>query len=538
MVGNWTLLAQDTTSGGGIGPIAVVIVSLLMLAFGVGVGDLLNRMLTGQTVATAKVQATQLLEQARGEAETAAEKVRLEVEREALRRKENFDKEVEAVRSELRDTERRLGKRSDQLDRREDTTSEREAKLEARTSELDEARAAIEAQRAKAAEFLTQQEAKLREITGIDRARATEMLLERVAESSRADAARVARKIIEDAEEQAKDKAREITLMAVQRYATEHTSESTVRTVAIPSDDMKGRIIGREGRNIRAIERATGVDIIVDDTPGIIVVSCFDKVRQAVAVESLERLVADGRMHPTRIEEVVEKVQKEINQNVIRAGKDAAVEVNLGGLHPKVSEAMGKLHYRTSYGQNVLRHSVEVAFLCQIIAEQLGLDGKLARRCGFLHDIGKAMDHEMEGGHPKIGMDFAKAHGEKDEAVLNAIGGHHADIPATTFYTPIVMAADAVSSARPGARRESLERYVQRLNELQDIALGYPGVVEAHAVQAGREVRVMVDADAVSDDEAFLIAHEVAKRVSDEMTFPGEIRVTVLRETRAIEVAR
>jgi ribonuclease Y len=538
MVGNWTLLAQDTTSGGGIGPIAVVIVSLLMLAFGVGVGYLLNRMLTGQTVATAKVQATQLLEQARGEAETAAEKVRLEVEREALRRKENFDKEVEAVRSELRDTERRLGKRSDQLDRREDTTSEREAKLEARTSELDEARAAIEAQRAKAAEFLTQQEAKLREITGIDRARATEMLLERVAESSRADAARVARKIIEDAEEQAKDKAREITLMAVQRYATEHTSESTVRTVAIPSDDMKGRIIGREGRNIRAIERATGVDIIVDDTPGIIVVSCFDKVRQAVAVESLERLVADGRMHPTRIEEVVEKVQKEINQNVIRAGKDAAVEVNLGGLHPKVSEAMGKLHYRTSYGQNVLRHSVEVAFLCQIIAEQLGLDGKLARRCGFLHDIGKAMDHEMEGGHPKIGMDFAKAHGEKDEAVLNAIGGHHADIPATTFYTPIVMAADAVSSARPGARRESLERYVQRLNELQDIALGYPGVVEAHAVQAGREVRVMVDADAVSDDEAFLIAHEVAKRVSDEMTFPGEIRVTVLRETRAIEVAR
>jgi ribonuclease Y len=255
MVGNWTLLAQDTTSGGGIGPIAVVIVSLLMLAFGVGVGYLLNRMLTGQTVATAKVQATQLLEQARGEAETAAEKVRLEVEREALRRKENFDKEVEAVRSELRDTERRLGKRSDQLDRREDTTSEREAKLEARTSELDEARAAIEAQRAKAAEFLTQQEAKLREITGIDRARATEMLLERVAESSRADAARVARKIIEDAEEQAKDKAREITLMAVQRYATEHTSESTVRTVAIPSDDMKGRIIGREGRNIRAIER-------------------------------------------------------------------------------------------------------------------------------------------------------------------------------------------------------------------------------------------------------------------------------------------
>jgi ribonuclease Y len=300
---------------------------------------------------------------------------------------------------------------------------------------------------------------------------------------------------------------------------------------------MKGRIIGREGRNIRAIEKATGVDIIVDDTPGVIVVSCFDKIRQAIAVESLERLIADGRMHPSRIEEVVEKVRSEIGEKVNKAGKDAVLEVNLRGLHPKMVEAMGKMHYRTSYGQNVLRHSVEVAFLCQIIADQLGLDGTLARRCGFLHDIGKAMDHEMEGGHPKIGMDFAKQFGEK-EAVLNAIGGHHADIPSTTFYTPIVMAADAISSARPGARRESMEKYVQRLQELQDIATSFKGVTEAYAIQAGREVRVMIDAAKVGDDEAFLIAHQIAKRVSEEMTFPGEIRVTVLRETRAIEYAR
>jgi ribonuclease Y len=310
-----------------------------------------------------------------------------------------------------------------------------------------------------------------------------------------------------------------------------------VRTVAIPSDDMKGRIIGREGRNIRAIEKATGADIIVDDTPGVIVVSCFDKIRQATAVESLERLIADGRMHPTRIEEVVEKVKSEINEKVIKFGRDGVLEANLRGIHPKVSEAMGKLAYRTSYGQNVLRHSIEVAYLCQIIADQLGLDGTIARRCGFLHDIGKAMDHEMEGGHPKIGMDFARQYGEK-EPVLNAIGGHHADIPSTSFYTPIVMAADAVSSARPGARRESMEKYVQRLNELQDIAMGFRGVNEAHAIQAGREVRVMVDANRVNDDEAFLIAHKIAKRVSEEMTFPGEIKVTVLRETRAIEVAR
>jgi ribonuclease Y len=242
-------------------------------------------------------------------------------------------------------------------------------------------------------------------------------------------------------------------------------------------------------------------------------------------------------MHPTRIEEVVEKVKAEMEERVLKAGKDAILEVNLRGIHAKISEAMGKLSFRTSYGQNVLRHSIEVAYLCQIIAEQLGLDGTLARRCGFLHDIGKAMDHEMEGGHPKIGMDFAKQFGEK-EAVLNAIGGHHGDIPATTFYTPIVMAADAVSSARPGARRESLEKYVQRLTELQDIAMSQQGVNEAHAIQAGREVRVMVDAKRVTDDQAQLIAYNIAKKVSEEMTFPGEIKVTVLRETRAVEFAR
>ncbi|MEM1185635.1 MAG: ribonuclease Y [Planctomycetota bacterium] len=549
MPGNWTFMepalwlgAAAPTGAAGVGsgvqPLWVVIVAVLMVVFGFGLGYIINQLRTGQTIETARAQSKQLLEQASKEADNAAEKVRLDVEREALKRKETFDKEVEAVRQELRETERRLAKRSDSFERKEEALEQREARLEKTRETLESDRAAAESLRAKAAELVGQQTTRLQEISGLTAETATERLLERVGETNRHEVGKLTRKIVEEAEEHAKEKAREITLMAVQRYATEHTSESTVRTVAIPSDDMKGRIIGREGRNIRAIEKATGVDIIVDDTPGVIVVSCFDKVRQAIAVESLERLIADGRMHPTRIEEVVEKTRSDVNKTIQRVGKDTAVEVNLGGLHPKVTEAMGKLHYRTSYGQNVLRHSVEVAYLCQIIAEQLGLDGKLARRCGYLHDIGKAMDHEMEGGHPKIGMDFARQHGEKEEAVLNAIGGHHADIPSTTFYTPIVMAADAVSSARPGARRESLERYVQRLNELQDIAMDHQGVVEAHAIQAGREVRVMVDADSVSDDEAYLIAHEIAKRVSDEMTFPGEIRVTVLRETRAIEVAR
>lgn len=537
-MGESLIMLAQSDSGGGISSLGMVLVAFLFLLFGLGAGVLVHRMITGQTMSSAKAQAAAVIDRAKEEARNEAERLRLEAERNALARKEKLESELEQARAEIRDNERRLSKREDLFDRKEETLALKEKSLSETGEALRRREEAVSKREAEIDRLRDEQTERLQQIAQMSRAEAKQELLARIEESTRLDSAKLIRAITEKAEEQAKEKAREITLMAIQRFATEHTSESTVRSVEIPSDDMKGRIIGREGRNIRAIEKATGVDIIVDDTPGVIVVSCFDKIRQAVAVESLERLIADGRLHPTRIEEVVEKVRSEINERVLAAGRDAALEVNLGGLHPKVVEAMGKLHYRTSYGQNVLRHSIEVAYLSQMIAEQLELDGKLARRCGFLHDIGKAMDHEMEGGHPKIGMDFARLHGEKDEAVLNAIGGHHADIPSTTFYTPIVMAADAVSSARPGARRESMERYIQRLNELQDIALSMPGVTEAYAIQAGREVRVMVDADRVGDDEAFLIAHDIAKRVAEEMTFPGEIRVTVLRETRAIEVAR
>jgi ribonuclease Y len=301
---------------------------------------------------------------------------------------------------------------------------------------------------------------------------------------------------------------------------------------------MKGRIIGREGRNIRAIEKATGADILVDDTPGVISVSCFDRVRQAIAAEALQRLVADGRIHPSRIEELVEQTKRDIEEKIVKVGNEAVVEADVRGLHPKVIEALGKMHFRTSYGQNVLRHSVEVAFLSQMIADQLGLNGATARRAGLLHDIGKAMDHEMEGGHPAIGMEFLRKYGEKSEAVLNACGGHHGDIPSTTAYTPIVMAADAISGARPGARRESMEMYIKRLEQLEGIAREQPFVDEAHAIQAGREIRVILNAKKADDATAFQIAEAIAKRVEAEMTFPGEIKVTVLRETRAEAIAR
>jgi ribonuclease Y len=520
-----------------VGTGLAAVIGIVALAIGVAIGAVVVRSMGAKSLASAKSEAQATLTKAEAEAKTNADKIRLAAEKELLDRRTKAEEELEKARAELRETERRLTKREDTFDRKEESLAQKEQQVSRQADQLRSREDKLNAREDEIESVYREQKELLQRVAGMSADQAQQVLLQRVEEESRHEVAKVVRKTLEEAETNAKDKAREITLMAIQRYASEHTSESTVRSVAIPSDDMKGRIIGREGRNIRAIEKATGVDIIVDDTPGVIVVSCFDKVRQAIAVESLERLVKDGRMHPSRIEEVVEKVRSEINDQINRHGKEASLEVNLRGLHPKVLEAMGKLHYRTSYGQNVLRHSVEVAFLSQLIAEQLGLDGTIARRAGFLHDIGKAMDHEMEGGHPKIGMDFARQYGEK-EPILNVIGGHHADIPSTSFYTPIIMAADAVSSARPGARRESMEKYIQRLNDLQDIALSYKGVNEAYAIQAGREVRVMVDASKVGDDEAYLIAHQIAKKVSEEMTFPGEIKVTVLRETRAIEYAR
>lgn len=533
------VLAQATPAqSAGNNTTLILIAAIIGIVIGTICGVLLAGVLGGKKIERLRAEADQLANRSKEDAANAAEKIMLDAERKALDRKEMVDKELESARNEQRDVERRLAKREDNLDRKEATLSSKEENLAEDSKKLESRREKLTTRENEIDEIVEKQKRELERVAQLDRNTAKELLLERVAEQCRAEMGRVTRDIVETAEDEAKDEAKEILINAIQRYANEHTSESTVRTVAIPSDDMKGRIIGREGRNIRAIEKATGADIIVDDTPGVIVVSCFDKVRQTIAVRALEVLVTDGRMHPTRIEEVVEKVKSEVEEKIIKAGKDAAVELGLKGLHPKIIEAMGRLTFRTSYGQNVLKHSIEVAYLSQIIADQLGLDGKLAKRCGFLHDIGKAMDHEMEGGHPKIGMDFARQYGEKEEAVLNAIGAHHADMPATTWYTPIIMSADAVSAARPGARRESMERYIQRLNDLQDIALAQPGVTEAYAVQAGREVRVMINADRVSDDESFLIAHDIAKQVSNQMTFPGEIKVTVLRETRAIEIAR
>ncbi len=501
-------------------------------------GALALRLITGSVVTAAKKEAETIRAAARSEAEAAGQKAQLDAERAAKERAKEVDREASEARAEIKAGQDRLSKREDALEEKLDRLSKRESTLDRRQSKVqtreDEVEARAGAVEARDADIT----ARLAEVSDMSVDAAKAELLERVGHESEEEAASLKRQIIESAEADAKRDSREITLMAIQRFAAEHVADSTVRSVKIPSDDLKGRIIGREGRNIRAIERATGADVLVDDTPGVISVSCFDPIRRAIAGESLARLVADGRVHPSRVEEIVATVKSDLEERIVEKGNEAVVEVKMRGLHPKIVEAMGKLHFRTSFGQNVLRHSVEVAYLSQVIADQLGLDGAMARRCGFLHDIGKAMDHEMEGGHPAIGMDFAKRYGEQRDEVLNAIGGHHGDIPATSPYTPIVMAADAVSGARPGARRESMELYIQRLRQLEDIAKEAGSVREAYAIQAGREVRVIVDSGRVNDDQAFVIADKIARRVEDEMTFPGEIKVTVLRETRAEATAR
>ena len=496
----------------------------------------------------AKKQAEDLLAQAKTEGETLAKQIELDARNEQVKRREAIDKELESSRDELAEKERRLTKREDNLDRKLDMLTLKEknaADLEAEVKKREQAIAGkqeeldqIVAERKQLLEeFRTEQKNTLLRVANMSEDDAKREALKVIETEVQHEAGQLIAKITDRAEEEAKDNALKITLQAIQRYASDHSSDHTVTSISIPSDDMKGRVIGREGRNIRAFEAATGVDVIVDDTPGVIVVSCFDPIRRAVASETLHKLLDDGRIHPARIEELTEQVREDIQQRIIKFGKEATIEANIQGLHPRISEMVGRLHYRTSYGQNILNHSMECAYLCQVIAEELGLDGNIARRCGLLHDIGKAMDHEMEGGHPAIGMEFCRKFGEK-EAVLNAIGGHHDDIPHTTPYTAIVMAADAISGARPGARRETLDRYVKRLEQLEGIAKDMKGVREAFAIQAGREVRVIVDPARVDDTNCNFIARDIAKRVSEEMTFPGEIKVTVLREMRTVEFAK
>ncbi len=529
------------------GEIALFI--LLGLALGAAAGFAVAKFMGVKTLSAAKAEADTIVANAKQQGETVAKQIELDARNEQAKRRDDLAAELSKERDEVDEKERRLTKREDLLDRKLETLSSKEKFLADLGADVKKREEAIEGkqdrldqmidQRRKAdADHDEKKKQELLRLSHLSEDEAKRQAMDLLQQQCQTEAGEIVKAAQERAQEDIKENAQKLLLEAIQRFAGEHTAESTTNAVQIEDDAMKGRVIGREGRNIRAFEQATGVDVVVDDTPGVVIVSCFDPVRRAAASECLRTLLKDGRIHPQRIEELSKEVFEEFEKKIAKFGKDAALEVNLQGLHPKVSETMGRLHYRTSYGQNILRHSVEVAALCQVLADELGLDGELARRCGYLHDIGKALDHEIEGGHPKIGADFLRKHGEKSEAVLNAVEGHHNDIPATTPYTPIVMAADAISGARPGARRETLEKYIKRLKELEEIARQPKGVKEAYAVQAGREVRIIVDPDNIDDAGCHHVARTIAQKVSEEMTFPGEIKVTVLREIRTIDYAR
>lgn len=506
---------------------------LVGLAIGGAIGYFAERVIRGSAYKTRD----EILELARRDADNVSKEAQLAAKADGLKRREEVDKELNSLRDEIRNQERTLDRREASLKDQQDDIAKKERMLEAMQLKLSERTKVIDARERELEKIIKQEQEQLFKISGLDQKTATAMLLDQLERELKNETGGLILKQEAELRQQSEKLAREIVGMAIQKYASAHTSETTVSTVDIPNDEMKGRIIGREGRNIRAFEKATGVDVIVDDTPGVVVVSAFDSVRRETAKQSMAKLIQDGRIHPTRIDEIVLETQKEMEEFIRRQGAEAAQEADVPSLHEKLVDLMGRLHFRTSYSQNVLRHSIEVAHLTGMMAEQLGLNGNLARRCGFLHDIGKAADHEMEGGHPAVGAELLKRYGEKAE-VVHAAKGHHDDIRPEFIYTVLVAAADACSASRPGARRETLEKYVKRLEELETLACGFPGVEQAFAVQAGREIRVIVNPDDVNDREAAKLCRDLATSIEQSLTYPGEVKVTVLRETKVIEYAK
>jgi len=485
----------------------------------------------------AETEAKRITDQAEKDAANKIREADLEIKERLLREKTAAENELAKSRDELRERERLLDKRQETIEQQNEDLRKQERIVESTQRRLAERLEDCNRRNEDLGKLLDMQRQTLHELSGLSHDEAVKRLLdlldEELAQETGVVVLRHEKKLREICDQQS----REILLTSLQRYAAAHTAESTTSTVDIPSDEMKGRIIGREGRNIRAFEKATGVDVIIDDTPGVVIVSGFDPVRREVARQSLNKLIADGRIHPSRIEELVQDTLKEMEKFIQKKGEEAAQEVNIQGLHHRVTNMLGRLYFRTSYSQNVLRHSVEVAFITGMLAEMVGMDGDLGRRCGLLHDIGKAADHELEGGHPKIGADLLKRHNEIGEVVHAALG-HHDEIVTEYPYTMLVATADACSASRPGARRESLERYIKRMEELESIANGFPGVEQAYAIQAGRELRVMVSSKDTDDSKAAKVCREIAKAFEEQLTYPGEIKVTVVRESRFSETAR
>ncbi|MGL6225887.1 MAG: ribonuclease Y [Thermoguttaceae bacterium] len=506
------------------------ILSLIGLFYCIRISDKLR-------VRDATTRAKEILYRAELETERLAREAALKLKEETILKREQSDKEQQAIRNELYERERQLDKRQDVLDKQLGDVQKQEKLVENTQRKLAEKLDDANKRTESLNQLIEKERQILHELSGLSREEAIQRLLKTLEDELRDEAGSIIIKQEKLIQERCEQSVRDILLTALQRYAAAYTSEATSSTVDIPNDDMKGRIIGREGRNIRAFEKATGVDVVIDDTPGVVIVSGYDPIRREVARLSLNRLITDGRIHPSRIEEIVNETNSELQDFIQHQGNEASREVEVFGLNERIINLLGRLHFRTSYSQNVLRHSIEVAFLSGMIASELGLNEKLARRCGLLHDIGKAADHEMEGGHPKIGGDLLKRFGEPTEVVHAALG-HHDDFRVENPYTVIVAAADACSASRPGARRETLEHYIKRMEELENIAIGFSGVEQAYAVQAGREIRVLVSSNQTTDESAAKICRDIVKSLTERLQFPGEIKVTVIRETRCTEFAK
>ncbi len=512
----------------------VLLFSAIGLVLGFGIAYILTLRKVQQSASEALKEQALMLENADIKADNLLKEARLEAKSRLLEMKSSFDAETEETRGELKKEDRRLLQRTENLDRRQEKFEKRDQELQNKETDLKKRRAALKKSEEKYDALIEVTKAELERVSSLTADQAKELLLKTMENEARHEGAKLIKRITTEAMEQADKEAKKIISTAIQRYAGDYVAERTVSVVQLPGDEMKGRIIGREGRNIRALEAATGIDLIIDDTPEAVILSGFNPVRREVARLALTRLISDGRIHPARIEDVVARVTEEVDLTIKEAGETAAFDLGVHGINPELIRVIGKLKFRTSYAQNVLQHSVEVAFLAGVIAAELGLNVKLAKRMGLLHDIGKAVDHEVDGPHALIGSKLAKKHGESD-GVVQAIAAHHEDRIPETVYDFIVQAADALSGARPGARKETLENYVKRLEELEGVANSFEGVSNTYAIQAGREVRVIAESDKISDAGAVMLSRDIATKIEESLTFPGQIKVVVIRETRSVE---
>lgn len=507
--------------------IAIFLITAVVFTF---VGVLFRKKIAESKLKSAENEAKQIIEMAKIEAENKKKEEIFKAKEEILNARKDLDNEIRERRGEVQRQETRLIQKEENLEKKLEMAERKERDLAKKGEELEN-------QKEELKEITNKQMAELQRISGLSSEEAKKRILSELEKTMTAEKAAIIRNIESKTREEAIKSAREIVGYAIQKCAADHTSETTVSIVSLPNDDMKGRIIGREGRNIKALETLTGIDLIIDDTPEAVVISGFDPLRREVAKIALEKLIEDGRIHPTKIEEMVEKAKEEVENTIKEEGERAVLETGVIGLHPDLVKLIGKLKYRTSYGQNVLNHSIEVSNLARIMAEELGLDPKLARRAGLLHDIGKALDHDMEGTHVEIGVDILKKFKE-NEKVINAVQAHHGDVEPQTIEAVLIQAADAISASRPGARRETLETYIKRLEALENVADSFEGVEKSFAIQAGREIRIIVKPDKISDDQMVLMARDIAKKVEDEMEYPGQIKVNLVRETRVVDYAK